>query len=296
MTVPAVPVVEWAWQRQRVWDQVAYRLRATRRLAWRLRLGFTVMAAALALAAAQLKPVSQPAALGLAVAAAIVLAAVGLIRGQQNAEQVRRWTQARSISETIKSEVFLFLTKSGDYSMSDREVRLDAEVQRLENEANDLQRYAEGIEPRPHPLPQVYDLNTYIGERVMSYVAGYYRMGSSQMRWRLRAAKVVEVALTLLAAGLAATAAVWPNVGAWAAVATTAAGVAAAHAAAEHYESLWIVYTSAANELDRLVTRRTAANGRPLSDHDLISECERVISSQTQAWMAKWGEMDSAAT
>jgi hypothetical protein len=125
------------------------------------------MAAALALAAAQLKPVSQPAAPGLAVAAAIVLAAVGLLRGQQNVEQVRRWTRARSISEAIKSEVFLFLTKSGDYSTSDREVRLEAEVQRLENEADDLQRYAQGIEPQPHSLPQVYDLNTvgsaYVG-------------------------------------------------------------------------------------------------------------------------------------
>lgn len=83
--------------------------------------------------------------------------------------------------------------------------------------------------------------------------------------------------------------------GAWATVATTAAGAMAAHAAAEHYESLSIMYSSAANELTRLVTRRTGIGGRPLSDHELISECERVISVQTSAWTAKWGEEGSVA-
>jgi hypothetical protein len=70
----------------------------------------------------------------------------------------------------------------------------------------------------------------------------------------------------------------------------------AAYVAAGHYESLWIMYGSAANELDRLVTRRTAANGRPLSESELISECERVITSQTEEWMTKWGKDDSATS
>jgi SMODS and SLOG-associating 2TM effector domain 1/Protein of unknown function (DUF4231) len=294
VTVRAVSVVEWAWQRQSVWDQTARRLRAAPRLARRLGLVLTVVAAALALAAAQLKPVSQPAAIGLAIAAAVVLAGVGLLRNRQSIEQVRKWTRARSISEAIKTEIFLFLTRAGDYSTADREERLDAEVQRLEKEAGDLQRYVQRVEPEFIPLPQVRDLPSYINDRVTSYAEAYYLKASRQMQRRLRAAKAIEVALTLLAAALAATAATWPNVGAWAAVATTAAGAVAAHAASEHYESLWIVYSSAANELDRLVTRRTAANGRPLSERELISECERVISAQTQAWMAKWGEENSA--
>ena len=294
VTVRAVSVIEWAWQRQSVWDQTARRLRAAPRLARQLGLVLTVVAAALALAAAQLKPVSQSAAIGLAVAAAIVLAGVGLLRNRQSIEQVRRWTLARSISEAIKTEVFLFLTRSRDYGTADREERLDAEVQRLEKEAGDLQRYVQRVEPEPVPLPQVRDLPSYINDRVTTYAGSYYRKASLRMQRRLRAAKAIEVGLILLAAALAATTATWPNVGAWAAVATTAAGVVAARVASEHYESLWIAYSSAANELVRLVTRRTAADGRPLSERELISECERVISAQTQAWMAKWGEDVSA--
>ena len=49
----------------------------------------------------------------------------------------------------------LVLTRSRDYGTADREERLDAEVQRLEKEAGDLQRYVQRVEPEPVPLPQV---------------------------------------------------------------------------------------------------------------------------------------------
>jgi hypothetical protein len=68
-------------------------------------LGLTVVAAVLALAGSQVKRASIPAAVGLGVAAAVLLAAAALLRGRQSAEQVRRWTRSRSVSEAIKTEV-----------------------------------------------------------------------------------------------------------------------------------------------------------------------------------------------
>lgn len=278
-----------------MWSQVAGRLKAASSRARRLRLGLTVVAAALALAASQLKPVSPPVAVVLGVTAAIVLAAVGLLRGRQNVEQVRRWTRARSVSEAIKTEVFLFLTGSGAYDGADRDRRLDTEVQRLEQEAGDLARYTLGVQPKIRPLPSVHDVGSYLDVRVrQSQIEGYYEPGARMLRQRLRAAKAAEVTLALVAAGLAAMASVSPNVAAWAAVVTTAAGAAAAYVAAERYEILWIEYSRTANELCRLADRRTAADGRPLSDRELIVECEQVISVQNQGWMAKWGEESAA--
>jgi len=96
-----------------------------------VRLGLTVTAAALALAGSQLKAVSFPTSVALASVAAVVLAAVGLLRARQNVEQVRQWTRASSVSEALKTEVFLFLTRSGPYEGPDAERRLEAEVQRL---------------------------------------------------------------------------------------------------------------------------------------------------------------------
>jgi hypothetical protein len=64
----------------------------------------------------------------------------------------------------------------------------------------------------------------------------------------------------------------------------------AAYIASERYEFLWIEFSRTASELRRILDRRTAADGRPISGPELVAECEQVISVQNQAWMAKWGE------
>ena len=295
--------MEWAWQQQSVWSQTADRLKAGPTRLRSLRLALTVVAAALALAASQVKSVSLAASTALAVTAALALAGTGLLSVRASAEQSRRWTRARSVSEALKTEVFLFLSASGGYdaaaaggpgqSSTDRERRLEAEVQRLEREAGGLRRYTAGIHAKERPLPAVHDTRSYLDVRVRdSQLEGFYEPKARFMLRRLRLLKVVQVTMALVAAGLAATAAVWPSVAAWAAVVTTAGGAVAAYVAAERYEFLWIEYSRTASELRRLLDRRTAADGRPLSDAELITECEQVISVQNQAWMAKWGEED----
>lgn len=274
-----------------MWSQAADSLKAGPHRTWGLRLGLTVAAAGLALAGSQLKAVSLPASVALAVLAALAMAAVGLLRSQQGVEQARRWTRARSVSEAIKTEVFTFLARSGAYEAADRDRRLEAEVQRLEHQADDLKGYTDGIQPRPRSLPEVRDLETYLDVRVRtSQLTGYYEPKARALRQRLRVLKAAEVTLALAAAAFAAVAALSPNVGAWAAVLTTAGGAVAAYTAAERYEFLWIEYSRTAAELRRLLERRTAADGRPLPAAALIAACEEVISVQNQAWMAKWGD------
>lgn len=291
-----ISVAEWAWQRQSVWSQAAGALKVGRSRIWGFRLSLTVAAAALALAGSQLKTASAAASAALAIAAAIAMATVGLLRGRQSAEQVRQWTRARSVSEALKTEVLVFLTNTGAYEGLDRERRLDAEVQRLEHEASDLQRFTDGVQPRVRPLPAVRDVASYLDLRVReSQLEGYYEPKARLMRQRLRAAKTVEVTLALLAAGLAALAALSVSVSAWAAVATTASAAMAAYVAGQRYEFLWIEYSRTASQLRRLLDRRTAPDGRELSGPELVAECEQVISVQNQAWMAKWGEESAAA-
>jgi hypothetical protein len=294
VTTPVIPAAEWAWQRQSVWSQTANRLKAGQGRLRGSRLILTVIAAALALAASQTKSVSKPASLALAVVAAVGLAAVGLLRGRTNAEQVRRWTRARSVSEALKSDVYLFLSGSDGRDPAEREQRLGAEVQRLEDEAGDLQRYTEGLSAVNRPLPLVHDVASYLEVRVrQSQLEGYYAPKARLMRKRLRQLKVIEVTLALTASALAALAVISADVSAWAAVVTTAGGAVAAYIAAERYEFLWIEYSRTASELRRLLARRTAADGQPLSDSELVAACEQVISIQNQAWMAAWGDEKS---
>jgi SMODS and SLOG-associating 2TM effector domain 1 len=137
-------------------------------------------------------------------------------------------------------------------------------------------------------------VDTYLDVRVRDLqLERYYEPKADLLRRRIQQLKAVEVTLALVAAGLAAVASISPSVGAWAAVATTAGGAVTAYIAAQRYEFLWIEYSRTASELRRLLERRTAADGTPLSDPELVAECEQVISVQNQAWMAKWGEEDT---
>lgn len=291
VTASNIPAVEWAWQRQSVWSQTANQLKAGPARQRAARLTLTVAAAALALAGSQIKAVSEAASTVLVVVAAVALAGAGLLSSRANPERTRDWTRARSVSEALKTEVYLYLSQAGPYTASDRDRLLEAEVQRLEGDAGDLLRHASGLAPKDRGLPDVRDVDTYLKVRVrQSQLAKYYVPKAREMRQRLRLMKAVEVTLALAAAALSALAVVSADIGAWAAVATTAAGAVAAYIAAERFEFLWIEYSRTASELQRLADRRTAPDGTPLSGADLAVACEQVISVQNQAWMAKWGE------
>jgi hypothetical protein len=140
------------------------------------------------------------------VLAAVVLAAVGLLSSTQSVEQVRRWTRARSVSEALKTEVLLCLTGAGGLRRRrGPAAAAGGEVQRMEREGGDLQPWTGGIQPKTRPLPAVHDLPTYLQVRVRrSQLAGFYEPKAGRLRAQLRTAKAIEVALALVAAGLAA--------------------------------------------------------------------------------------------
>ena len=241
MAAPVIPAVEWAWRRQSVWSQTADRLKAGPSRSWRFRLGLTVAAAALALAGSQVRAVSLPASIALAVAAALAMATVGLLRGRQNVEQVRPWTRARSVSEALKTEVFLFLAESGVYAGPDRDRRWKRRRSGWSTRQASCSDTPRECRPRSRALPAVHDVGSYLDVRVrQSQLEGYYEPKARLLRQRLRSLKAAEVTLALVAAGLAAVAAISSSVGAWAAVATTAGAAVAAYIAAERYEFLWI--------------------------------------------------------
>jgi SMODS and SLOG-associating 2TM effector domain 1/Protein of unknown function (DUF4231) len=291
VTEPDSTVAKWAYGRQSVWSQTADRLKAgpTRQRTWRL--GLTTAAAVLALAGSQVKPVSTPAAVALAIIAAVAMAAVAYTRWRASPQQAKRWTQARSVSEALKTEVFLFLCSGGDYQSGDRAARLRAAVKRLEDDAVAVSQYTLGITPRTRDLPAVSDVESYLAVRVRKLqLEDYYVPKAATMKRRLQQFKAVEVALALVAAGLAAAAIASASVAAWAAVVTTASGAVAAYMAAERYEFLWIEYSRTAVQLQRLLDLHDSGDPEAPAGPDLAAACEQVISIQNEAWMVKWGE------
>jgi conflict system pore-forming effector with SLATT domain/uncharacterized protein DUF4231 len=286
--------VERAWRRQSVWSQTANQLKARLERARAAALGLTIMGAVLALAGTQLKAVNRPVGQVLAFVAAAALALVPVTLKGAGAQQVSDWVQARSVSEALKAEVFLFLAKVARYGDADRDRQLVIETGRLEKEAAPLLRWAAGLQPVVRPLPAVDDLDSYVRERLTQQVEQYYNQQAKTQRQRLQWTRRVEVGLAVLAAILAAAAGVWDvaNVGAWVAVVTTVTAAVTAHAAAQRYQFLLIEYLRTAAELERLRDNRGElinTFGKPLTDDEFIQLCEQVISVQNDKWMARWG-------
>jgi hypothetical protein len=291
-----------AWDKQSVWSQTANNLKAGPTSLRKLRLTLTVAAAGLALLGSQLKNVSAAAAVALAIAAAVALAAVAATRWKATPEEAKHWTQARSVSEALKAEVFLFLCSGGDYRSGNRVQRLRNKVRELEGAAAGLSQYKLGIKPKARDLPEVTDIQSYLAIRVRKQqLADYYVKNAVEIKGKIRRYKGLEIALSLIAAGLATATAVSQSdtatdIAAWAAVITTAGGAVAAYVAAERYEFLWIEYSRTADQLQRLLDMHDEGDPAAPAGPDLSAECERVISIQNEAWMAKWGEADDSAT
>jgi hypothetical protein len=265
---------------------------------WRaIALGLTIAGAVLATLAVQVAELSSPAGKGLALAGALAVALAPVVRGRFGSPVVQDWTRARSTSEAVKSEVFMYLAGTGRYRDADRDHQLQDQVEVIQRDAGDLLLHTAGLQPVARGLPPVKDVDSYVEQRVTGQVDGYYRPQAAVQQRRLAQVRQAEFVLGGAGAGLAAVGATWQlnSTTVWVPVLTTVTAALTAHAAAGRYEYLLVEYLRTAAELKRLRSRyqRSADHGRSESAEDeLVEACEHVISVQNEGWMAKLTSSD----
>jgi len=291
-------VVGTAWRQQQIWSCTADTLKAgiTRWRAAALVCG--VVGAGLQTLAVQGVSLNADLTKAAGYAGAVALALVPAITAARLAGgQLREWIRARSVSEGLKSEVYLFLTRTDPYGGADAVQQLLDRTHGIEQKARDLARHAVVVEPAGTPLPPVSDAKSYVEHRVNDQIEKYYRRKARTLSRRVSLARGVEFALGLLATVLASISAVNAQapVGSWVAVVTTATAALTAHVAASRYEYLIVEFTSTAQRLEYLRNRwrAAAAGGLPYPDGDFIRDCEAAISVENQGWMAEWSRPDS---
>lgn len=251
-------------------------------------LAITVVSAGLGTAAGAIAALPAEVGAALAVAAAIGVGLLPILRPRWSGSVLRDWTRARSVSEALKSEVYLYLARAGDYRGEDRGARLKEATDRVREQAADLLRHCAGLEPVRRGLPDVHDSQSYLAVRAVSQAEGYYRPKARQLQARLGQFRRLEVAISVVAVLLGALATRFSSwgFGPWIAVVTTITAAAAAHVAGARYEYQLIEYLRTADELSRL--RRDASQTTSQAALDkLVLQCERVISIQNEGWMAK---------
>lgn len=275
------------WSRQSVWSQTANRMKVSigrfRTVSLALAVGGAVVATVASMAG-----VSRTVSSVLMVVATVAVGLVPVLRPRWSGPVLRDWTRVRSVSEALKSEVYLYLARAGDYAGPDRDAQLSTSTDAVSRDASDLLCHTSGIEPARRDLPPVTDHRSYFDVRVGGQADGYYRLRAAQLQMRLSWFRLTEMALAVAGVVLGALAARFPGwgLGVWIAVAATVTAAVAAHVAAARYDYQLVEYLRTADELARLW--RAAARTTSFSElDDLVVRCEWVISVQNEGWMAK---------
>ncbi|WP_189863346.1 DUF4231 domain-containing protein [Streptomyces poonensis] len=275
------------WNQQSVWSQAADRLKRTISRARTAALILGIVSAVLGTAAAQTMQVHAALGKSLAFGAALSAGLVPLAAGRAGAPAVRNWTRLRSMSEALKSEVYVCLAGVAPYRDADRRRVLAARVERLFGEAADLAAYTTGVEPLERALPAVSDVTSYSELRLSRQMTEYYRPKASEMARKTSVVRRAEIALGALAAVLGALAGAFgvAQAAAWVAVAVTAGAAVSAHGVAAKYAFQQTEFTRTAAELQRILEGREVAEG---GDAAFVRRCERVMSVLNDSWMVKW--------
>jgi len=294
---PAAPSATLAatWREQNRWSRAADRAKRSY-LRWSGGVvAMSIAAAAAATLASQLPwPPFQRAA---SFASAVLMATVALVgRTKTSPERLREWLRARSASEGLKTEAYLFVMRCGPYREDEPHLKLSDRVAVIADATRDLTTVAADILPaESRPPPDPMSLDTYLQQRVRSQINEYYRKKAAQEARRVSAYRSAEFGLAILGVVLG----VWSGTGEhsapiapWAAVVTTAIAAVAAHLAAGRHEYQVTTYTATALQLERLSARfQDRHRDRPATPQEideLVTECEAAISVENQGWMTQW--------
>ncbi|HEY3893775.1 MAG TPA: DUF4231 domain-containing protein [Pseudonocardiaceae bacterium] len=224
-------------------------------------------------------------------AAAFGAALLPVLRRGWSGRALRDWTRARSVSEALKSEVYLSLAGAGDYRGDVHSARLREKTDAVRGDGSDLLRYQVGIVSVHRELPPVDDVSSYFAVRVTDQIDNYYRRRAGELQVRLWWFRATEIALAVLGAAFGAMAAALggPFFAPWIAVVATITAALAVHVAATRYEFQLIEFLRTADRLEQL--KSAAVAGGSVTELDaLVVSAESVISIENQGWMAKLAE------
>ncbi len=288
--MPVPTTVQDLWRQQSLWSRTANRMKRQITRARSVALSLTVSAGAMGALAGALAGPAPTASRVLVALAAFAVASLPVLRPAWSGTKLRDWTRARSVSEALKSEIYLWLAQAGEYVDDTDGRRLAERAGRVRNDGADLLRYQRGLTGADRELPAVTDLPSYFAVRVDQQIRSYYRLRADRLHTALRRFRVVEICLAIVGAVCGATAAATggPSLIPWIPVLTTVTAALAVHVAATRYDFQLIEFLRTADRLEQLHAQATTASPAELSA--LAAAAEDVISIENESWMAKLAE------
>jgi SMODS and SLOG-associating 2TM effector domain 1/Protein of unknown function (DUF4231) len=289
--VPHPPLLAEVWREQAGWSRAADRMKDGIARARIAALVIVVLVAVFGTTAAALGEALHPLGRWLAALAAVGSVSLPPLRKLWSGTRLQNWTRARSVSEAMKADVYLWLARVRPFTDDADAAKLRERIDRLRADAADLASAAERGTPTARDLPAVHDLATYFDIRVGGQYAEYYRPRVRAIERRLGWFRAVGFVLGAIGAVLGGAAVLLAtSFAAWIAVVSTVATAVAVHVSATRYEFQRIEFARTAEELRRIKTRAEQPGVAEQELHRLARRAERVISIENQGWMAKLAE------
>ena len=273
---------------QKRWSQTADQLKNSIQAGREQAFALAIVGAVLETAGAQMHNIYAGIAVWLGYTGAAALAVGGVIRQWKlGHEQTQAWVLARSASEALKREMYLFRTSSGPYASGNPDLTLLDRRDEVLTKAQPAQKFAAEIRGDLAvlgPLDATGYLNTRIeGEKGQ---INYFNSHADQYAKTQKQFNAAQFGLAIFAALLGAGLTAWgkQSSGAWIAVITTISGAIAAHVLSERYDQLTVTYRATADRLTGAVARWKASANDTLSA--LVETCEAVLLQENQGWIA----------
>jgi hypothetical protein len=299
MLMPDRELLEDVWRRQWAWSRAADRARAEVGRYRVASLSLVVVAAVLGAAAPIVAQVNDGAGRSCGLVAGIALGLIPLVRRRLGAPIYQTWSRLRSVSESLKTEVYTYLAGVAPYRDEDRVRVLRERTTDVLRRGDDLLPMLRDSDHRARAVPAVHDVATYVDVRVAAQIHGYYLPRSVTMARRARQVRTAQTLLAVAAVVIGVLASLGrTSLAPWVGVIGTVSGAVIAHSAAARFGFLQLEYRRAAERLSRLVIEyRLAAAPGPARDDWLVAHCEGVIAYQVKDWMAEfvattWDETD----
>jgi hypothetical protein len=288
-------VAERVWNEQSIWSQAASRMKRRIEHTRLAALLITVAVAVFGTTASAVGVDNIPGRI-LAAAAGLGAASLPVLQRFWAGNALKHWVGLRSVSEGLKSDIYLWLAGAGAFAVDDASgAVLQDRADKIAQDASHLIRFRDGVEPVRRPLPPVHNGASFFQIRVASQIDGYYRPRAVLLERRLKKFRRGQILLAAVTAVLGFVAALAKSdLGIWIGVATTIGTAIALHVAATRYEYQLLEFQRTAARLTALLNKAERAPD-PGERLRLAAIAESAISVENQAWMVKIAE-DTATT
>lgn len=294
-------VIAKIWRRRIEWSRAADKLKAGVVYGRFAALVLNVVGAVAATLSATLPSDMSQTRANCALLSAIALAVATYVKAHMvSVDAIRTWTRARSVSEGLKTEVYMFCARARPYDGNDPVTVLNERTHAVQKPAEDLEQHLSNVTVTISNPPTMMNEDEYIEKRVKQQINDFYLSKPRLYAKRLTTFRRAELAIGLIGTVLSATVAFLSQnesartatpsgLAAWVAVVTTISAALSAHVAADRYDFLVMSYNGTARRLEELIDQWHAPPmNKPPSWSIFVKSCEDAISVENESWLAKW--------